>query len=106
MRIKCPVCGEVLYTNPFSANHSLHCDHCQTDLYRNRESFRPLRRVFLTDFALLVGAVPMIWFMYRDMKATLFVVLMLVSEWLFEMPQRTFYRNGILRYEAKPKPET
>ena len=106
MRIKCPVCGEVLYTNPFGTNRILHCEHCRTDLYRNAESARPLRRVFLTDVALLAGAVPMVWFMYRDMKATLFVTLMLVSEWPFEMPQRTFYRNGILRYEAKPKAES
>ena len=105
MKIKCPVCGETLYTNPFGSNRTLHCDHCQSDLYRNAAADRPLRRVFVTDFLLMIGAVPMVWFMYRDLKSTLFVLLMLVSEWLFEMPQRTFYRNGIIRYEPKRLPE-
>ena len=53
MKIKCPVCGESLYTNPFGSNRTLHCDHCQSDLYRNAAADRPLRRVFVTDFLLM-----------------------------------------------------
>lgn len=100
MKIKCPVCQETIYTNPFWHNRRLSCPNCKNVLYRNPESYQPLRRILFTDILIIVFFVPLVYRMYHDLQACLFLTFFFISEWVFEIPQRTLYKGGVLRYEA------
>ena len=103
MKIKCPECGKELYTNPFALTNKLECDKCNSKLVRNKESNAVLVLTYIVDMVIIGLVIPLVHYIYQDQRITSLFILMFLCEWMFELPQKALYRNGVLKFEKVDK---
>jgi hypothetical protein len=103
MKIKCPVCGADLWTNPFQPRSQLTCPSCQSHLHLSAQTETLLKGYLAADVcadAVVCGIISQWW---GTEKASLLFFALIASGWMFEMPQRDLRIRGLLQYEKSEK---
>ena len=98
MKVYCPKCRHILYTNPFGSNKMLECPYCSTKFYRTGAVNRFLRNYFLADTVVMVllACVVTMGFGFPVLGAVL--LFNLLCDFMFEVPQRYLLHTGQLKY--------
>lgn len=101
MKIPCPYCNKTLYTNPFGKNEKLECPYCHKVLVRTEETNQLLKVLVVSDF-IIYGIIGQILdSIFPDRHLFFVVMLCLLGEHMFEIPQRTLLSMGKLIYKEK-----
>lgn len=106
MKIKCPNCGQPLYTNPFHFQEKLHCPSCGEKAVPDQQGALVLSRMMKLDFMLSIVSLAVIHFMTHNIQLDLFVLLMILAEWMFEIPLRYLVRRGIFVWQREKQTKT
>ena len=101
MKISCPYCNKTLYTNPFGKNEKLDCPYCHKVLVRTEETNQLLKVLFIIDFIIYGIAGQILDSIFPNRHLFFVVMLCLLGEYMFEIPQRTLLSMGKLIYEEK-----
>ena len=101
MKIPCPYCNKILYTNPFGKNEKLECPYCHKVLVRTEETNQLLKVLVVSDF-IIYGIIGQILdSIFPDRQVWGGGRRGLLGDYMFEIPQRTLLSMGKLIYKEK-----
>lgn len=101
MKVICPCCNKVLYTNPFASNETLDCPYCDHHLVRAKETNDLLKISLVVDIVTYAVLASILRLFFQETRVLVGVVFCFLSEYMFELPQRSLQTIGKLIYEVK-----
>jgi len=99
MKIKCPICGADLWTNPFQPRQVLACPNCQSRLQVSPHTQQLLRAYLAADVVADAVVCGIISSWSGATYASFMFFILIGSAWMFELPQRDLRARGLLQYE-------